>query len=539
MAKLKVSIVNPFTLKLEEKGDIGDIIDLQELQKVDSTLIINAIQNAKDETYKALLSKEIQQQESNKQIALNELEKKLKLEFQELKSEKERLALLVNSFDEKISAEKNTTKTNLTADFIVEKGKLQSRIDELERSIEEQKKLVILQIEKKKDAELSQKEESYKALLATKQQEIEKLTAGINALEDRQNLLIEKEKVQVRSTFEMSIATKELEISKLRADIEKIKSLEREAILSKEAEIRVLNEKLKGKDEIKQIEIEKELAIIKQTYTEQLSQKENKISQLRFSKSNLQAKVLGEELERWCNSEYETYSFSGFENCKWYKDNVAVKDAPNEHGTKADYIFEVYADSQKNADDILLSVCCEMKNESPETKTKTKNSDHYAKLEKDRIKKNCQYSLLISELEWDTNNDAPIKKIPDYENMYMVRPSYFVSFLSLIKSLASKYQALLTEHRIADENFKDSQTIIEEFEGFKTTYLDKPLSSLQTDAEKIKAEATKAHEATYKIIGLADSIISQKIFDIRVKIERFDIKKIVRKIEKIDQKKSI
>jgi len=535
MKKLKVIIVNPVTLKLEEKGDVGDIIDLQELQKVDSTKIIETIRNAKDEIYNSLLAKEIKQQESYKQLELNQLEKNLKLEYQELMSEKERLELLVDSFDEKLSLEKSSAKVTLAANFSIEKGKLESKITELEQSIAEQKQLITLQIEQKKDAEINNIEETYKAILLEKQKQIDKLTYDLQAFMDKQNLLIEKEKGQIRSSLELSIATKESVISNLKADVEKLKSSARETILTKEAEIRVLNEQLKGKDDIKKAEIEKELVIQKQEYVNQISQKELEISQLKLAKSNLQVKMLGEELERWCNSEYETYSLSGFENCKWYKDNIIVKDSPDEKGTKADYIFEVYADDQKNANDILFSVCCEMKNESPGSKSKTKNSDHYDKLEKDRIKKNCQYSLLISELEWDTINDAPIKKIPDYENMYMVRPTYFVSFLSLIKSLANKYQALLIEHKIADKNFKDSQKIIEEFEGFKSTYLDKPLLSLQSDAEKIKAEATKAHEASYKIIGLADTIISQKLSEIKIKIERFDIKRIARKVDKINK----
>jgi len=533
MSKIKVSIVNPYTLKLEEKGEVGDIIDLQELQKVDNSLIIDAIQKAKDETYKALLSKEIEQQEANKKIALNELERKMSIDFEQIRKDKERLSFIVEGFSEKLEIEKESAKITLMTEYSIEKARLESKITELENSFEEQKKFIELQIEKKKDDEFILKIDEYKNQLMDKQNQVDKLVFDLQSLSEKQQLIVAQEKSQVKLEYELNLSAKEKAISDLKLDIELLKSKEREAILNKENEISLLSEQLKGKDEIQRMELEKELSSLKQTFTELLSQKDIELMQLRLSKSNLQIKTLGEELEKWCNAEYESYSLAGFNNCKWFKDNRAIKDSPDEKGTKADYIFEVYIDDHRKDTDKLLSVCCEMKNESPETKNKTKNSDHYDKLEKDRVKKNCQYSLLISELEWDAVNDVPIKKIVDFENMYLVRPAYFISFLSLIKSLAGKYQSLIVEHKLADFSFKESQTILDEFETFKSTYLDKPLESLIKDVEDIKREANKAYESSYKIVGLADKIISNKISEIKVKIERFDIKKIARKVEKM------
>ena len=88
MAKIKVSIVDSSTLKLEEKGDIGDTIDLKGLKAVDDTLILDSIQHGKDEIYNHLLNQEAQQQEANKKIALTELENKLRIEIEKLKTEK-------------------------------------------------------------------------------------------------------------------------------------------------------------------------------------------------------------------------------------------------------------------------------------------------------------------------------------------------------------------------------------------------------------------------------------------------------------------
>lgn len=494
MAKLKVSILNSTTLRLEERGEVGDIIDLRALQSVDNSEIVHAIEQAKDDVYKNLLAKEVERQNNLKKLDLLEKDKAFELRLNALSKEK---------------------------------AVIENQLSQVNKSLEEAKRIAVLEVENKKNQELNLK-------IGEKEKEILGLKNQIAAINDRQQLLITNEKNEIKNRFELEVSKKEQEALKLKSEIEQLKAREREEVLKRENEIRLLADQIKNKEAILKLEFDKKTNEITTKFKDDLALKELELSQLKYAKSNLQVKMLGEELERWCNSEYEQFSLSGFDDCKWYKDNIAIKDNPDEKGTKADYIFEVYTDSVKK-DTKLLTVVCEMKNESPETKTKTKNSDHYKKLNDDRIKKNAQYALLISELEWDTVNDAPIKKINDYPNMYVVRPTYFISFLSLIKSLAKKYQDLLLEQKIASETFKESQALIEEFESFKNTYLDKPLENLLKDVEKIKNEAQKSYEASYKIVGLADTIISNKIAEIKVKIERFDIRKIARKLDNINQ----
>ena len=139
MAKIKVSIVDPQTLRLEEKGEVGDIIDLQELQTVDNALILEAIKSKKDETYKIQLQSVKEQEEANKKIALIELENKLKEDYAALKTEKDKLTMIVDSFEDKLNTEKNATKATLSAAYSKEKAVLESKIGELERSIDQQK----------------------------------------------------------------------------------------------------------------------------------------------------------------------------------------------------------------------------------------------------------------------------------------------------------------------------------------------------------------------------------------------------------------
>ncbi len=205
--KIKVSIINPSTLKLEEKGEIGDIIDLAELQKVDNSFILDAINSAKDVTYNAQLQSVIAQQEANKKLALAELEKKLNSDFTALEREKEKLTLLVSSFDDKLNSEKTTAKATLNAEFAIEKAKLENKIAELDRSLDNQKKLIALETEQKKDAELSKKVDEYKNVLSEKEQTILKLKFELEQAENIKKL----NEQTLKNEFEIKIKGIEVE----------------------------------------------------------------------------------------------------------------------------------------------------------------------------------------------------------------------------------------------------------------------------------------------------------------------------------------
>lgn len=525
MKKIKVSIVNPTTLRLDERGDIGDMINLQELQSVDTSSILEAIRSKKDSVYQTLLSNELKQLESEKTIALSELETTYKEKLNTLMIEKEKQSTVIESFEARLVSERSSERLKAEAEFNLQRSNLEKSIAELQTQLASQKTITEMEVTQQKEKVIQQK-----------QDEIRNLQHQITSLKDQEILLLEKTKMTVEAQMNETIQKNTEEINRLNTEIASLKSQDSIELQRKESEIRLLELQLKGKDDLLKLEIEKTLIGVKQEFLEQINQKEAEINRLRSEKSRTQIKMLGEELERECNEIYRSYALSGFENCKWYKYNNPVKDNPDDKATKADYIFEVYSDSRCLKEDLLISVCCEMKSESSESKTKTKNADHYKKLDDDRRKKNLQYSLLISELEWDTVNDSPIKKITDYENMYLVRPAYFISFLSLIQSLAQKYRELLNEKKRDEMNFIESKKILDEFESFKTTYLDKPLTSLQSDVEEIKKEATKAYNSSYTIMGLADDIITKKISDIRIKIDRFDIRKTARRVDKIENK---
>lgn len=381
-------------------------------------------------------------------------------------------------------------------------------------------------IDDKKEIELAKRLKEQKEILELEtrnkiNQETEKLK--------KENIELSSKINSLKAEIEASIKLQYLEqINKLKLEILSANNEKTNIINNKQSEIE--KELLK-----KDIEYQATLNKLKDEYNEKIREQEQKINDLNLQKSSLNVKRLGEELENWCNTEYENYAQCGFNTCTWEKDNISVKEDDEAKGTKADYIFKVYANELINEKELLTSVACEMKNESPNSKTKKKNADHYNKLDKDRKKKNCEYALLVSELEWDQPNDLPIKKVKEYEKMYVVRPQYFISFLSIVSSMSLKFKELLLERTKEIEKFKDTFTIKEEFEKFKNDLLDKPLAKLEKELNSIIKEANEIKASSDKIISFASTLISKTLVEMQNKINNFKIDRLVKKINKLEE----
>ena len=280
------------------------------------------------------------------------------------------------------------------------------------------------------------------------------LELEVKAFDEKLKIAEELATQKVKASYDQTLIKLQSELD----NIKRINELEKNEALAKvrnasEKEIDRLKLELETLHKHHDLTLEAKLNKQKLELDEELRTLENELNALKLQKSSLNIKVMGEELESWCDNEYKTHAVSGFDNCRWFKDNIIMRDDGDDKGTKADYIFRVYANEERKEEDELVAVCCEIKSESPTAVHKKTNASHLAKLDKDRIRKNCRYALLISELEWDTNNDPPIVKVSEYKDMYIVRPPYFISFLSLIKSLADKYKDLITARTREDEGF--------------------------------------------------------------------------------------
>ena len=353
----------------------------------------------------------------------------------------------------------------------------------------------------------------------------------------------ESTKIDLESKYNLDIERLNNKISSLNKDLENLSHLKTNeitlAVKTKEAEIKDqiygLNTKLSNlESEKKQLQetlkLEQKLALKNQEdeYQKKIQELEEQLNNLKHEKSSINIKKMGEELEKWVDQEYQNYALNGFENSIWYKDNLVVKN------TKADFIYKVFANENKKEEDLLTSVAIEVKSESPETVNKKKNSDHYAKLNDDRVKKSCEYALLISELEWDVVNDAPIRKVNDYAKMYLVRPQYFMVFIHIITALSLKYKDILLEHNIQLEKFKDAKEIEKEFEDMKSSILDSTVKYINTNIEDIIKSANNIITEGNKILDSAGKIKDSHLNTLINKITNLKINKIIKSIENLE-----
>ena len=261
---------------------------------------------------------------------------------------------------------------------------------------------------------------------------------------------------------------------------------------------------------------------------------ENSISFLERNKSNKNVKLIGEDLEIWCNNQMNSYMQNGFFNCIWIKDTKSIQSEDEVKASKADYIFKIYASEEHLDSELLTSICLEMKDENPSSMNKKKNSDYYKALDNNRNKKNCRYAVLVSSLEQDNPNQDVIQRVIGYKDMYVVQPAYMVTFLNMITSLTTRFKDLILQSEREKQELISTFELQEEFEKLKETYLNSPLELLNKKISDIKKETDIIRKANDKIEEHCNKIISSYINSIIDKLNRFNINKLSKKLNKLN-----
>lgn len=391
-------------------------------------------------------------------------------------------------------------------------------------------------------------EELANAKLDGVKKDYEKKITELVAKHDKELISLKSENKQLEKDNENSKTIKEIEqqkvIDSLKQELKDLKDKQELLISVKESEIREKykeeNDKLSKQIEIMKIEFDRDIEKARHDEHEKLGEelraKDNKIYELERVKTLINVKRIGENLEIWSDNTVKEHMQNGLYNCTWEKDNVVIKDEGEKKGSKGDFIFKVYASEEKNKSEYLCGVLCEMKSENPDSVNKKGNADHYAQLDKNRRKKDCEYALLVSELDMDNPNDIPIYRVPDYKDMYVVRPSYLMVFLNMVASLNKHMSSVLLQAKKDDILFEDKQKLLDDFNQIKDTYLNKPLDSMRKQIESIKKSTdgiTKATESIYKSI---EAIESGYIIEIFNKIGKFELKlnSDIKKIAKLD-----
>lgn len=263
---------------------------------------------------------------------------------------------------------------------------------------------------------------------------------------------IAAQKQQIESQTQQFKAEKELAVSEARAAAERqrdelaaqVKLQEAQSAQEKAALREKMTNELAAKDEL-------------------IKYKDEEIARVKEMKARLSTKMVGESLERHCETEFNKIRATAFPHAYFEKDNDVVE------GTKGDFVFR---ETDPATGEEVVSIMFEMKNENDETRTKHKNEDFFAKLDSDRKKKGCEYAVLCTMLEPDNDlyNEGIVDVSYRYEKMYVIRPQFFIPIISILRNAALsalQYKTELAEVRnqnIDITNFENSM------EDFKTKF---------------------------------------------------------------------
>lgn len=289
---------------------------------------------------------------------------------------------------------------------------------------------------------------------------------------------------------------------------------------------------------ISQLKTENEAKIIKETQNlinqindlklsnqEKTHDLNQKIDNLQREKS-AQIKIIGEDLENWADRRFRENNLVQPDNIKWYKDNET------RGGTKGDFIYEVYGTKEEVKDTLLTSAMLEMKSEDPTSSSKQNLNTILRKLDSDRNKKNLEYAILVSEIDYD-NNDIQVERVQEYDKMFIVRPQYFMTLLNVITAFALKYEEILVSEAREEIKFKDINDILLEFESMKTSIIDNQLKHIHTHLETITKQNVAIKNASEKISESLEIIVESHLKTLENKINDFNIKRITKKIEQL------
>ncbi|MBQ3036693.1 MAG: DUF2130 domain-containing protein, partial [Lachnospiraceae bacterium] len=240
-------------------------------------------------------------------------------------------------------------------------------------------------------------------------------------------------------------------------------------------------------------DLENDLAQEKDMNRLRLAQKDEQIAYYKDMKARLNTKMVGETLEQHCETQFNQLRATAFRNAYFEKDNDARS------GSKGDYIYREYDENGIE----IVSIMFDMKNESDETKTKHKNEDFFKELDKDRNEKNCEYAVLVSLLESDSElyNAGIVDVSYKYDKMYVVRPQCFIPIITLLRNAAMNaltYKQELAAVRNQDidiTNFEDNLKMFKEDFGRNYTlahnHFDKAIEAIDKSIqqlEKVKKE---------------------------------------------------
>ena len=357
-----------------------------------------------------------------------------------------------------------------------------------------------------------QKTEAVRSAEAVKDKEIEKLNATIRWLTEKSDADLSaaaekaeadriKEVADIREKLARAEAEKEAAVQQAISEKEKEAASREKTILELQNKIDLMNGEFLLQQ--KQREDDHRLA---------LRQKDDEIAYYKDLKARQSTKMIGETLEQHCEIEFNRIRAAAFPRAIFGKDNDAKS------GSKGDYIFREMDESGLE----YISIMFEMKNEADETATKHKNEDFLKKLDRDRTEKGCEYAVLVSMLEADSEyyNTGIVDVSYLYPKMYVIRPQFFIQLISLLRGAAQNSMQYRRELAAAKAQNLDVENFSGQLDDFKKRFsysyqqasnrfvdaiveIDKTISELQKVKQNLQKSADHLRHANNKAEDLS------------------------------------
>ena len=276
---------------------------------------------------------------------------------------------------------------------------------------------------------------------------------------------------------------------------------------------------------------------LKDRYEAQIYDRDEAIVRLRDMKARLSTKMVGETLEQHCETEFNRLRAAAFPRAYFEKDNDASS------GSKGDYIFRDFDESGNE----IISIMFEMKNETDTTITKKKNEDFFKELNKDRIEKDCEYSVLVSLLEPESElyNSGIVDVSHRFAKSYVIRPQFFIPFITLLRNAALKSIEYKAELALIKAQNIDVTHFEEDLESFKSAFgrnydlasrrfqtaideIDKSIDHLQKTKDalmgadrNLRLANDKAQDVTVKKLTRNNPTMSDKFMELKNKSDAY------------------
>ena len=325
---------------------------------------------------------------------------------------------------------------------------------------------------------------------------------------------LELAKEKSASEMQRAAAAKEAEIQSLKNKLESNELHQKLAI--KEALEVVQKERDTLQNNFQQLELQKKLVeqSLKERYETQIKDRDDAIERLRDMKAKLSTKMVGETLEQHCETEFNRLRATAFNRAYFEKDNDAKS------GSKGDYIFRD-TDTDNNE---IVSIMFEMKNEIDTTAAKKRNEDFLKELDKDRSEKGCEYAVLVSLLEPESElyNSGIVDVFHRYPKMYVIRPQFFIPMITLLRNAAMNSMQYKAELALVKSQSIDVSQFEEKLDTFKSAFsrnYDLASKKFQTAIEEIDKSIDHLQKTKDALIGSQNNLrlANDKAQDITIK----------------------